>query len=84
MTTTTIRQQIQNGIDARVDQTIVNAAAPLTLAYRTMLGLDGTSLDDAVDQAYTPTGPPRDVIRARIEFRRAHPDQLHPTSQAVA
>lgn len=84
MTATTIRGQIQHGIDARVDQTIVNAAAPLTLAYRTMLGHDGTSLDDAVEQAYTPTGPPRDVIRARIEFRRAHPDQLRAPGSAAA
>lgn len=84
MTTTQIQQQVQNGIDARIDQTIVNAAAPMTLAYRTMLGLDGTSIDDAVEQAYTPTGPSRDVIRTRIEFRRAHPDQLHPDTRAAA
>lgn len=82
--TATIRDQIQHGINARVDQTVINASAPLTLAYRTMLGHDGTSLEEAVEQAYTPTGPPREVIRARIEFRRAHPDQLHPASQAVA
>ncbi|MGO2311662.1 MAG: hypothetical protein ACTH6A_06530 [Brachybacterium tyrofermentans] len=84
MTSTSVREQIQAGIDARIDQKIINAAAPMTLAYRTMLGLDGTSLDDAVEAAYTPTGPPRDVIRARIEFRRAHPDQLVQTVQAAA
>lgn len=82
--TATIREQIQHGIDIRVDQTVINASAPLALAYRTMLGHDGTSIDDAVEQAYTPTGPPREVIRARIEFRRANPDQLHPARQAVA
>lgn len=82
--TATITAQVQAGIDARVDQTVTNAAAPLALAYRTMLGHDGTSIDDAVDQAYTPTGPPRHIIRARIEFRRAHPHQLRPTAPAVA
>lgn len=77
-----IQRQVQAGIDARTDQAIVNAAAPLVLGYRTMLGIDGTSIDDAVEQALTPTGPPRDVIRKRIEFRRAHPDQLHPPTRA--
>lgn len=59
---------------------IEQAAKPLAAAYRTMLGHDGTSIDDAVDQAYTPTGPSREVIRARIAHRRAHPDQLHPST----
>lgn len=79
---TTIQEQVQAGIDTRTDQTIINAAQPLVLGYRTMLGLDGTTIDDAVEQAYTPTGPPRDVIRARIEFRRAHPGQLHSAAAA--
>ncbi|ATG52076.1 hypothetical protein CFK38_11500 [Brachybacterium vulturis] len=57
------------------------AVSPLVQGYRTMLGLDGTSIDDAVEQAYTPTGPSRDVIRARLEFRRAHPDRLHPPGE---
>lgn len=57
---------------------INHAAEPLAQAYRTMLGWDGTSIADAVDQAYTPTGPSKDVIRARIEFRRANPHRLHP------
>lgn len=78
--TTTITAQAQASIDAPVDQSVTRAAAPLALAYRTMLGHDGTSIDDAVNQAYTPTGPPRHIIRARIEFRRAHPDQLHPAA----
>lgn len=84
MTTTEIRQQVQAGIEARLDQPILNAAQPLALAYRTLLGWDGTSIDDAVEQAYTPTGPTRDVIRARIEFRRANPHRLHaPAVDAV-
>ena len=74
---TTIRAQIQHGVDARVDQPVLNAGKPLALAYRTLLGWDGTSIDDAVEQAWTPTGPSRDSIRARIEFRRANPHRLH-------
>ncbi|GAA1333801.1 hypothetical protein GCM10009592_28330 [Brachybacterium rhamnosum] len=83
MTTTQIRNQIQAGITARIDQPILNAAQPLTLAYRTLFGWDGTTLDDAVEQAYTPTGPSRDILRARIAFRRAHPQQLHPARAAA-
>lgn len=60
------------------------AAAPLVQAYRTMLGLDGTTVDDAVDLVWTPTGPSREQIRARIKFRRAHPDQLHPAASRDA
>lgn len=84
MTTTRIRAQVQAGIDARIDQTILHAAQPLALAYRTLLGWDGTSIDDAVDQAWTPTGPSKAIIRQRIEFRRANPHLLHPPAQADA
>lgn len=82
MSTTQIRAQIQHGIDARIDQPILHAAQPLALAYRTLLGHDGTSIDDAVDQAWTPTGPSKAIIRARIEFRRANPHRLHPAATA--
>ena len=44
-----IAAAVQAGIDARVDEPIVHAAAALSLGYRTMLGLDGTSIDDAVE-----------------------------------
>lgn len=81
---TTIQHQVQSGIDARTDQHIHNAATPLVLAYRTLFGWDGTSIDDAVEQAWTPTGPSRDIIRARITFRRAHPDRLHPATETRA
>lgn len=81
MTTIPIRAQIQQGIDARTDQPILNAAKPLALAYRTLLGWDGTSINDAVDQAYTPTGPSKAIIRQRIEFRRANPNRLHPEAE---
>lgn len=84
MTTNRIRAQVQAGIDARIDQPILHAAQPLALAYRTLLGWDGTSIDDAVDQAYTPTGPSKAIIRQRIEFRRANPHLLHPPAQAGA
>lgn len=74
MSARTVREQIAGGIAARVDEPIVHAAAAIELGYRTMLGLDGTSLDDAVEAAYTPTGPSREVLRERIAWRRAHPD----------
>lgn len=53
------------------------AAAPLTQAYRMLFGYDGSTVDEAVEAAYTPTGPTREAIRKRIEFRRTHPDRLH-------
>ncbi len=68
-----IAKTIQGGIDARVDEPVLNAAAALSIGYASMLGLDGTSLDEAVERAYTPTGPSREVIRARIAFRRGLP-----------
>ncbi|UYG15797.1 hypothetical protein BRM3_09075 [Brachybacterium huguangmaarense] len=68
-----ITKKVQGGIDARTSEPILNAAAALSIGYATMLGLDGTSLDDAVERAYTPTGPSREVIRARIAFRRGLP-----------
>lgn len=67
-------EKAQGGIDARTAEPILNAAAALSIGYATMLGLDGTSLDDAVERAYTPTGPSREVIRARIAFRRGLTD----------
>lgn len=42
----------------------------LSRAYRRMLGLDGTSVEDAARAAYTPTGPPVDEIEERIRGRR--------------
>lgn len=77
MTTIPIREQIQQGLNARTDQPILHAAKPLALAYRTLLGWDGTSIDDAVEAAWTPTGPSKAIIRDRIEFRRANPHRLH-------
>lgn len=74
MSAQTVRQQIAGALEARVDEPVVNAAAAIELGYRTMLGLDGTSLDDAVEAAFTPTGPSREVLRERIAWRRAHPN----------
>lgn len=46
-------------------------AEALSVGYRTLLGYDGSSIDDAVEAALTPSGPSKDVLRARIEERRA-------------
>lgn len=56
---------------------IAEAAKILARGYRTMLGYDGSTVEEAVEAAYTPTGPPRSELRERIKFRRAHPDRLH-------
>lgn len=45
---------------------IALATTALTAAARTMYGLDGTSIDAAVDAAWTPTGPDKDTLRASI------------------
>lgn len=71
------RNQIQAGIDARTDQPILNAAAALSLGYRTLYGYDGTSVDDAARQAWTPTGPSLEILRARIAHRRGLPTSEH-------
>ena len=77
-----VRAQIDTGIRNRLTNPTY-AATPLTAAYRTLFGWDGTSIDDAVEQAWTPTGPSREQIRARIEFRRANPHLLHPPAAAA-
>lgn len=79
ITQDSVRTQIDTGIHNRLTNPTY-AATPLTAAYRTLLGYDGTSIDDAVDLAWTPTGPSKAQIRARIEFRRANPHLLHPTA----
>lgn len=53
-----------------VDERIAAAARILSRAYRTMLGFDGTSVEDAARAAYTPTGPPVEEIEERIRERR--------------
>ena len=75
-TTRKIHEQVQAGLDARLARPVDAAAHPLAAAYRTLFGWDGSSVDDAVEAAWTPTGPSREAIRARIEFRRAHPHLL--------
>lgn len=69
--TATIREQIQHGIDARIDMDMpLGVGIALSRAYRRMLGLDGTTIRDAAAAAYTPTGPPLDQIETRIRARR--------------
>lgn len=71
--TATIRDQIQDGIDARTDMDMpLGVGISLSRAYRRMLGLDGTTVESAAAAAYTPTGPPLHQIETHIRARRAN------------
>lgn len=48
-----------------------DAARALSAGYRTMLGLDGTTIDAAAKAAHTPSGPSEDELRERIRAKRA-------------
>jgi len=52
------------------EEAIKSAAEPLADAYVIMLGLDGTSVEDAARAAWTPTGPPLHELEAGIRARR--------------
>ncbi|GAA1714776.1 hypothetical protein [Brachybacterium phenoliresistens] len=81
MTTKTIQQQVQAGIDARVDQDpAVRMGRGYSVAYATMLGHDGSTVEQAVEAAWKPGGPSRDEIRRHIEWRRADPASFPPDS----
>lgn len=57
----------------------INAAAPaLSTGYRTMLGFDGSTVEEAARAAYTPTGPPIAELERRIRERRERPAQFRP------
>lgn len=49
---------------------IARAARAWGIGYRTVIGYDGSSVDEAVEAAYTPTGPPREELRRRLIARR--------------
>lgn len=69
----TVRDQIQAGINARTRMDMpLGAGVALSRAYRKMLGLDGTSVEDAARAAHTPTGPSVTELEDRIRARRAH------------
>lgn len=53
---------------------IQSAAAALSHGYTQMLGLDGTTVTEAADAAYTPTGPDRAHLEHAIQQRR---NELH-------
>lgn len=53
------------------EQAILAAAEPLTRAYTAMLGLDGTTVEQAARAAYTPTGPAFADLIDRITAMRA-------------
>jgi hypothetical protein len=50
---------------------VARAAQAWSRGYRTVLGLDGSTVDEAVEAALTPTGPPREELRRRLIARRA-------------
>lgn len=52
---------------------ITESARIFASGDRTMLGCDGSTVEEAVEAAYAPTGPPRSELREWIGFRRAHP-----------
>lgn len=52
-------------------EAVAASAAPLADAYRTLLGLDGSSVEAAARAAWTPTGPSLPDLIARITDRRA-------------
>ncbi|PWH05219.1 hypothetical protein DEO23_14155 [Brachybacterium endophyticum] len=73
MTQPTVRDQIQAGINARTRMDMpLGTGVAFSRAYRQMLGLDGTSVEDAARAAHTPTGPPIHVLEDKIRARRAH------------
>lgn len=52
------------------DQAITAAADALADGYRTLHGLDGTSVEQAARAAWTPTGPSLEQLIARITHTR--------------
>lgn len=54
------------------EQAICAASQPLSEAYARLLGLDGSSVEDAARAAWTPTGPALPDLIDRIRRRRAH------------
>ena len=69
-----IREQVDQALAARIGEPVLNAGRAWTLPYETLYGLDGSTVEQAVEVAYTPSGPSREVLRAGIEYRRAHRD----------
>lgn len=53
------------------EQAVASTAAPLADAYRTLLGLDGSTVEAAARAAWTPTGPDLSELIERITHRRA-------------
>jgi hypothetical protein len=52
------------------DAAITAAAQPLADAYRTLHGIDGSSIEAAARAAWTPTGPSLTNLIDRITARR--------------
>lgn len=52
-------------------EAITASASALADGYRTLLGLDGSTVEVAARAAWTPTGPSLDELIDRISNRRA-------------
>lgn len=73
---TTIGEQIQNGIDARVDVEPLGDAEYrriLAAAGTRMLGRDGASIEEAARQAVVAGGPSIEDLQEWIRERRRRP-----------
>lgn len=69
--TTRVREQVQAGIDARTHMDMpLGVGIALSRAYRRMLGLDGSTVEEAARAAYTPTGPSLQALEVGIRRRR--------------
>lgn len=53
-------------------QAVIDAGQVLTRAYASMLGLDGTTVEEAAQRALTPTGPCYEQLVREICASRAH------------
>lgn len=71
-TTRSIREQVQAGIDARLaNPTGTEFDRILAAGGARMLGLDGTSVEDAARQAKCAGGPSLEELEQAIRDRRA-------------
>lgn len=78
MTTKTIQEQVQAGIDARLAVEPLGDAEfkrILGAAGARMLGVDGASIEEAARQAACAGGPSVDELIERIRARRQHPSE---------
>lgn len=75
-TTRRIQEQVQAGIDARLENpTGTEFDRVLAAAGARMLGMDGASVEEAARQAKCAGGPSLEVLVEQIRARRQHPSE---------